>query len=80
VSRWSRCIRSPSSASAGCAGDEARAPRDDLAVNVGGCVVPVGLVLYEPLQLATWGAPALWAVLIAGILNIGVCYFLARPV
>jgi hypothetical protein len=40
----------------------------------------VGLVLYELLQLATRGAPALWAVLIAGIVNIGVCYFLARPV
>jgi uncharacterized membrane protein len=62
------------------AGDAARAPRDDHAVNVGGCVVPAGLALYELLQLATRGAPALWAVLIAGIVNIGVCYFLARPV
>jgi len=51
-----------------------------IAVNFGGCVIPTGLALYELLQLAARGAPALWAVLIAGIVNIAVCYFLARPV
>src|ERR1700730_7624503 len=51
-----------------------------IAVNVGGCVLRTGLALYELLQLAAQGAPALWAVFIAGIVNIAVCYFLARPV
>src|SRR5712671_7144014 len=43
-----------------------------IAVNFGGCVIPTGLALYELLQLAARGAPALWAVLIAGIVNIAV--------
>ena len=30
-----------------------------IAVNFGGCVIPTGLALYELLQLAAWGAPAL---------------------
>src|SRR6202030_891402 len=51
-----------------------------IAVNFGGCVIPTGLALYELLQLAAQGPPALWAVLVAGIVNIAVCYFLARPV
>jgi uncharacterized membrane protein len=51
-----------------------------IAVNVGGCVVPTGLALYELLQLAAQGAPALCEVLVAGIVNIAVCYLLARPV
>jgi uncharacterized membrane protein len=51
-----------------------------IAVNLGGCVVPTGLALYELLQLAAQGAPALCAVLVAGIVNIAVCYLLARPV
>ena len=50
-----------------------------IAINVGGCVIPTGLALYELLQLVAQGAPALLAVL-ASIVNIAVCYFLARPV
>jgi uncharacterized membrane protein len=51
-----------------------------IAVNFGGCVIPTGLALYELLRLVAQGAPALLAVLVAGIVNIAVCYFLARPV
>jgi uncharacterized membrane protein len=51
-----------------------------IALNFGGCVVPTGLALYELLQLAVQSARALWAVLVASIVNIAVCYFLARPV
>jgi uncharacterized membrane protein len=51
-----------------------------IAVNVGGCIIPTGLALYELLQLAAQSAPALWAALVAGIVNIAVCYLLARPV
>jgi len=51
-----------------------------IADNFGGCVIPTGLALYELFQLAAQSAPALLAVLVASIVNIAVCYFLARPV
>ena len=51
-----------------------------IAVNFGGCVIPAGLALYELLQLAAEGAPALLVVLVGSMVNIAVCYFLARPV
>jgi uncharacterized membrane protein len=51
-----------------------------IAVNLGGCVIPTGLALYELLQLAAHGMPALLAVLLAGIVNVAVCYRIARPV
>jgi uncharacterized membrane protein len=51
-----------------------------IAVNFGGCVIPTGLALYELVHLAATGAPALLAVLVAGRVNIAVCYFVARPV
>jgi peptide/nickel transport system substrate-binding protein len=60
------------------AGDAARR-ETIIAVNFGGCVIPTGLALYELLRLVAQGAPALLAVLVAGIVNIAVCYFLARP-
>jgi uncharacterized membrane protein len=51
-----------------------------IAVNFGGCVVPTGLALYELVHLAAAGASTLAAVLLAGGVNIAVCYFVARPV
>src|SRR6266478_5892565 len=51
-----------------------------IAVNFGGCIVPTGLALYELLYLAAAGAPTLLALLVAGGVNIAVCYFAARPV
>jgi uncharacterized membrane protein len=51
-----------------------------LAVNLGGCVIPVGLVLYELLYLATIDVRLLWRVAIAAALNAVLCYVLARPV
>jgi uncharacterized membrane protein len=51
-----------------------------IAVNFGGCVIPTGLALYELLQLAAQSPQELSAVLVASIVNIAVCYFLARPV
>jgi uncharacterized membrane protein len=51
-----------------------------IAVNFGGCVVPTGLTLYELLHLEAAGAPTLLALLVAGGVNIAVCYFAARPV
>lgn len=51
-----------------------------IAVNFGGCVIPTGLAIYELGHLATAGAPGLLAPLVAGGVNIAVCYFVARPV
>jgi uncharacterized membrane protein len=50
-----------------------------IAVNVGGCVIPVGLVLYEVAHLVT-GKGGLAAAAIASMVNAIVCYLAARPV
>jgi uncharacterized membrane protein len=49
-----------------------------VAVNVGGCLIPTGLATYEVLQLAR--TDAVLALLGAVLLNVAVCYALARPV
>lgn len=51
-----------------------------IAVNVGGCLIPVGLVLYEIMQLAAFSPQALVAVTAGCVVNSLVCYFIARPV
>ena len=51
-----------------------------ITVNVGGCLIPVGLVVYEIIQLATFNPPALFAVAVGCVVNSLVCYFIARPV
>jgi uncharacterized membrane protein len=51
-----------------------------LAVNVGGCIIPCLLVLYEVLRLARSGPAALALTAVAVGINIAVCYRLARPV
>jgi uncharacterized membrane protein len=51
-----------------------------LAVNVGGCIIPCALALYQALRVFAQGSAA---VLVLGIVTcfcIGVCYRLARPV
>jgi len=50
-----------------------------IAVNLGGCVIPSGLALYELLRLGEVGGHALLAAGIASAANGGGCYFLARP-
>ncbi len=50
-----------------------------VAVNVGGCVIPACLALYEAVRLASQPA-ALGALLVACAANVLVCYKLARPV
>jgi uncharacterized membrane protein len=47
-----------------------------IAVNVGGCLIPAGLALYELLQL---DPPALFAVAVAAGANIYACYRMATP-
>lgn len=51
-----------------------------IALNVGGCVVPVAIALYELLRLASLGPGVLFPAVVAMVLNIAVCYWLARPV
>jgi uncharacterized membrane protein len=51
-----------------------------IAVNFGGCVIPTGLAVYQLLHLAAAGSATLLAVVVAGGINIAVCYFIARPV
>lgn len=51
-----------------------------IAVNVGGCLIPAGLALYEVWYLSTLGRQALFSVAVAVIINSIVCYLIARPV
>lgn len=51
-----------------------------IAVNLGGCVIPTALALYELLYLAATRPGALVATAVAVGINTAVCYFLARPV
>lgn len=51
-----------------------------IAVNLGGCVVPTGLALYELYYIGISDGGALWAVAIACAVNTLACYLVARPV
>ncbi len=51
-----------------------------IAVNVGGCLIPVGLAIYETAHLAMAGRQALFGLLLGVVINIGVCYWMAKPV
>ena len=55
-------------------------PETIIAVNFGGCLIPVGLALYEIAYLATLGLSTLIAVVVGCVVNIIVCYSIARPV
>jgi len=51
-----------------------------IAVNVGGCLVPAGLALYELAHLLAAGQAVVLAAASASMINIAACYLLARPV
>ena len=51
-----------------------------IAVNVGGCLIPVSLAIYEAAHLAVAGRHALLGLLLAVVINTGVCYWMAKPV
>jgi uncharacterized membrane protein len=51
-----------------------------IAVNLGGCIVPAGLALYELASLAGRGSGPLAAALAATAVNALACYRIARPV
>jgi len=51
-----------------------------IAVNVGGCLIPTALALYELVHLAESAWPILAVTALACTLNAFVCYLVARPV
>lgn len=51
-----------------------------VAVNLGGCLIPLAVAVYEVAHLAAFAPALLGAVAIAAAANIAVCYYLARPV
>lgn len=51
-----------------------------IALNVGGCLIPTGLALYEIWHLSTLGPQALGSLTVAVIANAIVSYLIARPV
>lgn len=54
--------------------------RTIVAVNVGGCLIPAGLALFETALITNASPEAARALVVAAAINIGVCYFAARPV
>lgn len=51
-----------------------------LAVNVGGCLIPCAIALYQCARIFARGPAAVLVMLAISLLSIGVCYRLARPV
>src|SRR5262245_24828327 len=50
-----------------------------VAVNVGGCLIPAALALFEARQVADIPRAG-WAMLIAVLVNVAVCFWVARPI
>ncbi len=59
---------------------ERNAPQTVIAVNLGGCIVPVGLSLYRTFYLAAFNPRALVLGIVGCVVNIIACYAIARPV
>lgn len=51
-----------------------------LAVNVGGCLIPCAIALYECLRIFGRGPAAVLVLVLATVLNIAICYRLAKPI
>jgi uncharacterized membrane protein len=51
-----------------------------IAVNVGGCLIPVGLAIYETTCLVISSQQTLPGLLLAIIINAVACYWMARPI
>lgn len=51
-----------------------------IAVNVGGCLVPVALAAYEALYVAMAGWRTVGALGLAIAMNVAICYWIAKPV
>jgi uncharacterized membrane protein len=59
-----------------------RRPRREtvIAVNVGGCLIPLGIAAYQLGFLAEHGADLLVKTAVAALITTAVCYVIARPV
>lgn len=51
-----------------------------IAVNVGGCVIPTALAIYETAHLISAGRQVFMSLVIAVMINTMVCYWMAKPV
>jgi uncharacterized membrane protein len=51
-----------------------------IAVNVGGCLIPVTLAIYETAHVITMGWQPLAGLGLAVLINTVVCYWMARPI
>lgn len=51
-----------------------------IAVNVGGCLIPSAIAVYELGRLAAAGPLVLLATLVAVTVNVAVCHLVARPI
>jgi uncharacterized membrane protein len=51
-----------------------------IAVNVGGCVIPVGLALYEIAHIIVGNLHNLPGLVLAVVINVFVCYRMAEPI
>lgn len=51
-----------------------------IAVNVGGCIIPVTLAIYETAHLMTAGWQPLTGLFLALFINVLLCYWTARPI
>src|SRR5262249_11862980 len=49
------------------------------AINVGGCIIPAAIALYEA-RIVAEHPQARWAMLVAMAVNIAVCFWIARPI
>ncbi|MFZ0428206.1 MAG: DUF1614 domain-containing protein [Acidobacteriota bacterium] len=51
-----------------------------IAVNLGGCVIPMSIAVFEIFRIATVGTGPLAVLILVAAANVLVCYFFARPV
>jgi uncharacterized membrane protein len=51
-----------------------------IAVNVGGCLIPTGIALYELALLSMQGPQMLWVAAYVTIANTIACFFIAKPI
>jgi len=51
-----------------------------IALNIGGCVIPALLAMFELIVVLSHGRYAVWTVAVVTCVNILVCYYVARPI
>lgn len=51
-----------------------------IAINVGGCLIPVALAVYEAAHLMAAGRQPFFGMLVAISINTAVCYWMAQPI